>query len=34
MRVVPSSTSEVYFALAVVGTVLMMELAAFALLAG
>ena len=34
MRVAPSSTGEVYFTLAVVTTVLMMEMAAFAFLGG
>jgi hypothetical protein len=34
MKLEPSSTSEVYLALAVVSTVLMMEMAAFALLGG
>jgi hypothetical protein len=34
MRVAPSSAGEVYLALAVVTTVLMMEMAAFAILAG
>jgi hypothetical protein len=34
MKVVPSSPGEVNFALAVVSTVLMIEMAAFALLGG
>lgn len=34
MRVPPSSSGEVYLALAVVSTVLMIEMAAFAILAG
>ena len=34
MKIEPSSLSEVYLALAVVSTVLMMEMAAFAVLGG
>jgi hypothetical protein len=34
MKVVPSSPSEVYLTLVVVSTVLMIEMAAFALLGG
>jgi len=34
MKVAPSSVSEVYLTFAVVGTVLMIEMAAFALMGG